>query len=305
MELWHTKTVEQTRDALQSTEQGLSAEQVRSATQKHGLNELRHKKPKSVGKLFLEQMTDVMILVLLAAAAISAFLGEVIDSAVILFIVILNAVIGVIQQKKAEKSLNALKELSAPVAKVIRDGKEISVPAKELVPGDLVLMEAGDVVPADVRLVMTANFKVQEAALTGESLPVDKDATAILEEKAPLGDRINMAFSSSVVTYGRGSGIVVETGMNTEVGRIADMLMSEKTRPTPLQMKLAKLGKVLAMAAIGICIVIFGVGLLYGKGMLDMFFTAVSLAVAAIPEGLPAISTIVLATVSYTHLKSC
>ena len=295
MELWHTKTVEQTRDALQSTEQGLSAEQVRSGTQKHGLNELRHKKPKSVGKLFLEQMTDVMILVLLAAAAISAFLGEVIDSAVILFIVILNAVIGVIQQKKAEKSLNALKELSAPVAKVIRDGKEISVPAKELVPGDLVLMEAGDVVPADVRLVMTANFKVQEAALTGESLPVDKDATAILEEKAPLGDRINMAFSSSVVTYGRGSGIVVETGMNTEVGRIADMLMSEKTRPTPLQMKLAKLGKVLAMAAIGICIVIFGVGLLYGKGMLDMFFTAVSLAVAAIPEGLPAISTIVLA----------
>ena len=295
MEFWHTKTAAQTMKTLHTTDKGLSEKQARQTLETHGANELKHAKPKSVGRMFLEQMTDVMILVLLAAAAISACLGEAVDAAVILFIVVLNAIIGVVQQKRAEKSLNALKELSAPNAKVIRDGKELSVPAKELVPGDLVLLEAGDVVPADLRLVMSANLKVQEAALTGESLPVEKDATAVLDEKAPLGDRINMAFSSSVVTYGRGSGIVVETGMQTEVGRIAEMLMSEKTRPTPLQMKLAKLGKVLAMAAIGICIVIFAVGLLYGKPVLDMFFTAVSLAVAAIPEGLPAISTIVLA----------
>ncbi|MFR6343794.1 MAG: cation-translocating P-type ATPase [Christensenellales bacterium] len=295
MEFWHTKTAAQTMKTLHTTDKGLSEKQARQTLETHGANELKHAKPKSVGRMFLEQMTDVMILVLLAAAAISACLGEAVDAAVILFIVVLNAIIGVVQQKRAEKSLIALKELSAPNAKVIRDGKELSVPAKELVPGDLVLLEAGDVVPADLRLVMPANLKVQEAALTGESLPVEKDATAVLDEKAPLGDRINMAFSSSVVTYGRGSGIVVETGMQTEVGRIAEMLMSEKTRPTPLQMKLAKLGKVLAMAAIGICVVIFVVGLLYGKPVLDMFFTAVSLAVAAIPEGLPAISTIVLA----------
>ena len=295
MELWHTKTAAQTMKTLHTTDNGLPENAARQALETHGANELKHAKPKSVGRMFLEQMTDVMILVLLAAAAISACLGEAVDAAVILFIVVLNAIIGVVQQKRAEKSLNALKELSAPNAKVIRDGKELSVPAKELVPGDLVLLEAGDVVPADLRLVMSANLKVQEAALTGESLPVEKDATAVLDEKVPLGDRINMAFSSSVVTYGRGSGIVVETGMQTEVGRIAEMLMSEKTRPTPLQMKLAKLGKVLAMAAIGICVVIFVVGLLYGKPVLDMFFTAVSLAVAAIPEGLPAISTIVLA----------
>ena len=294
MEFWHTKTAAQTMKTLHTTDKGLSEKQARQTLETHGANELKHAKPKSVGRMFLEQMTDVMILVLLAAAAISACLGEAVDAAVILFIVVLNAIIGVVQQKRAEKSLNALKELSAPNAKVIRDGKELSVPAKELVPGDLVLLEAGDVVPADLRLVMSANLKVQEAALTGESLPVEKDATAVLDEKAPLGDRINMAFSSSVVTYGRGSGIVVETGMQTEVGRIAEMLMSEKTRPTPLQMKLAKLGKVLAMAAIGICIVIFAVGLLYGKPVLDMFFTAVSLAVAAIPEGLATVVTVVL-----------
>ena len=209
MEFWHTKTAAQTMKTLHTTDKGLSEKQARQTLETHGANELKHAKPKSVGRMFLEQMTDVMILVLLAAAAISACLGEAVDAAVILFIVVLNAIIGVVQQKRAEKSLNALKELSAPNAKVIRDGKELSVPAKELVPGDLVLLEAGDVVPADLRLVMSANLKVQEAALTGESLPVEKDATAVLDEKAPLGDRINMAFSSSVVTYGRGSGIVV------------------------------------------------------------------------------------------------
>lgn len=291
---WHAMDVQAVREQVESTPQGLSQQQAQQRLAE-GANELVHKKGKSTWALFLDQMKDFMILVLLVAALISGLLGEVIDACVILVIVLLNAIIGVAQQKKAESSLAALKEMSAPTAKVLRDGVEMSIPAREVVPGDVVLLEAGDRVPADLRLTQTVNLKIQEAALTGESLPVEKDANAILPEDAALGDRINMAYSSSVVTYGRGSGVVTGTGMQTEVGRIADMLMQEDERQTPLQKKLEALGKVLAIAAMAVCVLIFVVGMLYGKQPLEMFMTAVSLAVAAIPEGLPAIATIVLA----------
>lgn len=291
---WHSLSSERAAQTLHSPEQGLTQERAAELLSE-GPNELAHKKGKTTFQLFMDQMKDFMIIVLLIAAVISGVMGEVIDACVIVFIVLLNAVIGVVQEKKAESSLAALQQMSAPTAKVIRDGQEMNIPARDLVPGDRVLLEAGDRVPADLRLTQTVNLKIQEAALTGESLPVEKDACAELAEDAALGDRINMAYSSSVVTYGRGAGIVAATGMQTEVGRIADMLMQEGDRQTPLQKKLDQLGKILAIAALGICVVMFFVGLLYGKPFFEMFMTAVSLAVAAIPEGLPAIATIVLA----------
>ena len=293
---WHDKSVEQAAQQVQADlTDGLSQAQAQERIQRDGYNELTQKKGKTTFQLFIEQLKDFMIIVLLIAAAISGVMGEVIDACVILFIVLLNAVIGVAQQKKAEQSLAALKSMSTPHAKVLRDGQVVTVSSREVAMGDTVILEAGDMVPADLRLIETVNLKVQEAALTGESSPVEKDASAILPEDAALGDRINMAYSSSVVTYGRAKGIVVGIGMNTEVGRIADMLQSEDDRQTPLQQKLEKVGKTLAIAALCICVVIFLVGMLYGRPVFEMFFTAVSLAVAAIPEGLPAIATIVLA----------
>ena len=217
------------------------------------------------------------------------------DSIIILIVVIINAIIGVAQESKAEKSLEALQKLSSHVAKVIRDGKLVVMPSKELVPGDIVIIETGDYVPADLRIIEATNLKAQEASLTGESVPVEKNTEAISDEKIGIGDRTNMLFSSSLITYGRGKGIVVETGMNTEVGKIANIINSTDETETPLQEKLNKLGKTLGIGALVICAVIFVIGLLYGKNPLDMFMTAVSLAVAAIPEGLAAVSTIVLA----------
>ena len=217
------------------------------------------------------------------------------DSIIILIVVIINAIIGVAQESKAEKSLEALQKLSSHVAKVIRDGKLVVMPSKELVPGDIVIIETGDYVPADLRIIEATNLKAQEASLTGESVPVEKNTEAISDEKVGIGDRTNMLFSSSLITYGRGKGIVVETGMNTEVGKIANIINSTDETETPLQEKLNKLGKTLGIGALVICAVIFVIGLLYGKNPLDMFMTAVSLAVAAIPEGLAAVSTIVLA----------
>ena len=207
----------------------------------------------------------------------------------------MNAIIGVAQESKAEKSLEALQKLSSHVAKVIRNGELIIIPSKELVPGDIVVLETGDYVPADLRIIEAVNLKVQEASLTGESVPVEKNIEAISDEKVGIGDRTNMLFASSLITYGRGKGIVVETGMNTEVGKIASIINDTNETETPLQEKLNKLGKTLGIGALIICAVIFVIGLLYGKNPLDMFMTAVSLAVAAIPEGLAAVSTIVLA----------
>lgn len=279
---------------------GLSKEQVEKNRQTYGINELAAKKKKSLFVKFLEQFKDFMIIILIIAAIISGIVGYykgegITDSIIILIVVIVNAIIGVAQESKAEKSLEALQKLSSHVAKVVRNGNVEVVPSKELVPGDIVVLDTGDYVPADLRLIEAVNLKAQEASLTGESVPVDKNVATIEDEKVELGDRTNMVFSSSLITYGRGKGIVVETGMNTEVGKIAGMINETIDTQTPLQQKLNKLGKTLGIAAILICIVIFVVGLLYGKDPIDMFMTAVSLAVAAIPEGLAAVSTIVLA----------
>ena len=299
--LWFHKSVDETKEYFKLDEEnGLYNEQVNENRQKYGTNELQTKKKKSTFVKFLEQFKDFMIIVLIIAAIISGVVGYIegegiTDSIIILIVVILNAVIGVIQENKAEKSLEALQKLSAHVSKVIRNGKMEVIPAKELVPGDIVVLDTGDYVPADLRIIEAVNLKSQEASLTGESVPVEKSANTIEQEEVDLGDRENMLFSSSLITYGRGKGIVVETGMNTEVGKIAGIINSAEETQTPLQEKLNKLGKTLGIAALVICAIIFVIGLLYGKDPIEMFMTAVSLAVAVIPEGLAAVSTIVLA----------
>ena len=300
-ENWFNKSIEQTEKELEtSIENGLNKEQVEKAREKYGLNELKAKKKKSLIVKFLEQFKDFMIIILIIAAIISGAVGiaqgeGITDTIIILIVVIVNAIIGVAQENKAEKSLEALQKLSSHEAKVIRNEKLEVVQSKKLVPGDLVVLETGDYVPADIRLVEESNLKVQESSLTGESLPVEKNISTIEEEKVGIGDRENMLFSSSLVTYGRGKGIVVETGMNTEVGKIAGIINETIDSQTPLQEKLDKLGKTLGIAAVVICLVIFIIGIAIGKDALEMFMTAVSLAVAAIPEGLAAVSTIVLA----------
>ena len=280
---------------------GLSSAEALSRRSKYGENKLREKKQKTTFQRFLEQFKDVMILILIAAAIISFVVvcveknwGELFEPALILLIVILNAVMGVYQESKAEKALDALKNMSAPHARVIRDGKEEIIAAAELVPGDIIRLEAGDFVPADARLLHSVSLKSEESALTGESLPSEKDADAEVAEKAPLGDRSNMVFSGCSITYGTATAVVTATGMDTEMGKIANLLDHEKETQTPLQQKLAKLGKYLGVMALAACAIIFVVGLVNGIPVLEIFMTAVSLAVSAIPEGLPAIVTIVL-----------
>ena len=299
-EQWFNKSIEEVKEELKVGTQGLSDEQVKEKREFYGLNEIQAKKKKSLIVKFLEQFKDFMIIILIIAAVISGAVGYyqgegITDSIIILIVVIVNAIIGVAQESKAEKSLEALQKLSSHVTKVIRNGKVAVIPSKELVPGDTVILDTGDYVPADLRIIESANLKAQEASLTGESVPVDKNTNVINDEKIGLGDRTNMLFSSSLITYGRGRGIVVATGMNTEVGKIAGMINEVEETETPLQQKLNKLGKTLGIVAIVICIIIFIIGLLYGKEPIEMFMTAVSLAVAAIPEGLAAVSTIVLA----------
>ena len=300
-EKWFGKTANEIEKELNTNiESGLTKEQVEEKRQKYGYNELKAKKKKSLFVKFLEQFKDFMIIVLIVAAVISGIVGYmegegITDSIIILIVVIVNAIIGVVQENKAEKSLEALQKLSSHVAKVVRNGKVEVVQSRELVPGDVVVLDTGDYVPADLRIIESANLKSQEASLTGESVPVDKNTDIIEDEKVGIGDRTNMLFSSSLITYGRGKGIVVETGMNTEVGKIATIINDTIGTETPLQIKLNKLGKTLGIAALLICVVIFIIGIAYGKDVIDMFMTAVSLAVAAIPEGLAAVSTIVLA----------
>lgn len=283
-----------------SLSKGLMPASAGDLLEEFGYNEFQKKKKRSLLLKFLDQFKSFMILVLLAAAIISGitgyFQGEgFTDAIIILLIIIVNAVIGLVQENKAEQSLEALEKMSAPKCKVIRDGQLVVIESRNLVPGDIVVLETGDSIPADLRLIETINLKIQEAALTGESVPTEKTTQTIDDDEVPLGDRVNMAFSSGIVVYGRGKGIVVATGMNTEVGKIASMIQAVPDAQTPLQKKLDKLGKHLGVAAIVICIVIFIVGLLYGNDVLSMFMIAVSLAAAAIPEGLPAVSTIVLA----------
>ena len=301
MEKWYQKEVEEVKEELSTNlEKGLTSKQVKEKQETIGFNELKAKKKKSLLVKFLEQFKDFMIIVLIIAAIVSGIIGVlqgegITDTIIILIVVIVNAIIGVAQENKAEKSLEALQKLSAHASKVIRDGKLCVVQSRELVPGDIVVLDTGDYVPADLRVIEAVNLKSQESALTGESVPVEKTIDKIEKEDVGVGDRTNMLFSSSLITYGRGKGIVVETGMTTEVGKIAEIINSSEETTTPLQEKLNKLGKTLGISALAICVVIFIIGLLYGKEPIHMFMTAVSLAVAAIPEGLAAVSTIVLA----------
>lgn len=298
---WFNLTIEETAKELETDlEKGLSSEDVVKRREKYGSNELKAKKKKSLLVKFLEQFKDFMIIVLIIAAIVSGIVGVkegegFTDSIIILIVVVVNAIIGVAQENKAEKSLEALQKMSSHVAKVIRNGKLEIVQSAELVPGDVVVLDTGDFIPADLRIIEAINLKSQEAAMTGESVPVDKFSDKIEDEEISLGDRKNILFSSSLITYGRGKGIVVETGMNTEVGKIASMINETEDSATPLQIKLNNLGKTLGIVALAICVLIFIVGTLYGKEPIHMFMTAVSLAVAAIPEGLAAVSTIVLA----------
>ena len=286
-----------------SSSQGLSVNQIEELRTKYGSNSLTSKKKISVWQRFLAQFKDFMIIVLIVAALLSGFVAqEWTDAAIIMIVVILNAVLGVFQETRSEEAINALKEMATPNAHVRRDGQIVEIPSTELVPGDVVLLEAGDVVPADLRLTLTKSLKIEESALTGESVPVDKTSEPINEEKVALADQDNMAFANTNVTYGRGEGIVTETGMNTEVGKIATMLNNTDETDTPLKRNLNQLGKTLTIMILLICAVVFVVGFFTKKGTeptdklaIDMFLVAVSLAVAAIPEGLPAIVTIILA----------
>ena len=275
---------------------GLTSEEAKIRLQKNGENKLASKKKKTMVQLFLAQLNDAMIYILIAAAVISGIMGEISDSIIILIVIFINATIGVVQESKAEKALEALKQLSTPKALVKRNGELIEIPSEEVVTGDIVIIDAGRYIPADLRLIETANLQIEESAFTGESVPAEKDAKIVLEdEKAPVGDRVNMAYMSTLATYGRGTGIVVATGMDTEIGKIAKMLDDEEEESTPLQKRLAQLGKILGFAAIGICVIIFILSMFQGRDWFEMLLTAISLAVAAIPEGLPAIVAIVLA----------
>lgn len=274
---------------------GLTTEEVARRIVQYGLNDIRERPPRPLWRMFLDQFTDFMILVLIGAAIISGIVGEPPDAIAIVVIVLLNGVIGFVQEYQAERAVAALKLLAASTARVRRDGHVTEISALQLVPGDVVLLKAGNTLPADLRLIETVQLKVDESPLTGESVPVEKRTALLHEAEAPLGDRVNLAYKGTSVTYGRGSGLVVATGMHTELGRIASMLGKEEGVKTPLQKRLAVFGQRLALAALAICAIVFVVGVLRGELVVLMFLTAVSLAVAAIPEALPAVVTVALA----------
>ncbi|MEJ2211060.1 MAG: HAD-IC family P-type ATPase, partial [Anaerolineae bacterium] len=325
---WHTMNAAQAAAALESDlESGLATGQVRSRQAQFGPNELKEAPRRTFWQMLLDQFNQFLVLILIAAAIISGLIGwsefnrtgqttEFVDAAAILAIVILNAILGVVQEGRAEEALAALKKMASPNARVLRDGHILTIASRDLVPGDVVILETGNYVPADVRLVESVNLRIEEASLTGESVPVGKDARDVLSPEATLGDRHNMAFMSTLVTYGRGQGLVVATGMQTEIGKIAEMLQVYEEEPTPLQNKLDQLGRLLGTAALVICglVGLIGVvrdtqiGLLFSQGfgayfgleetvptLVEMFMVAVSLAIAAVPEGLPAVVTISLA----------
>lgn len=301
--IFYDKTAEETLSSLSTDKtQGLSAEEAAKRLAEYGPNKLKEKKKKSAFARFIDQFKDVMILILIAAAVISFVIAcingepsEFFEPALILLIVVLNAVMGVVQESKAEKALDALKNMSAPHARVIRGGKETMIASADLVPGDIIKLEAGDFVPADARLISSLSLKSEESALTGESVPSEKDCDAVLATDSTVGDRINSVFSGCSVTYGTATAVVTATGMDTEMGKIANLLSDADDTQTPLQKKLANLGKYLGIIALAVCAVIFIIGLIDNMDVIDIFMVSVSLAVSAIPEGLPAIVTIVLA----------
>lgn len=292
---WHQLDSNEVAQKLESSETGLASEEARRRYAQYGPNELIEKKRKSLWMMFFDQFKDFMIIVLIAAAFVAGVIGEPADSIAIAVIVMLNAVLGFVQEYRAEKAMDALKKLAAPSAVVIRDGQAASVAAAQLVPGDLVILEAGNVVPADIRLTEAVQLRIQESALTGESVAVEKDSRSIEEADLSIGDRKNMAYKGTLVTYGRGQGLVTGTGMRTELGRIAGMLQDQGEGRTPLQKRLTTFGQKLAWAVLAICFIVFVTGLLRGEPPLLMLLTAISLAVAAIPEALPAVITISLA----------
>jgi Ca2+-transporting ATPase len=292
---WHTLTVDEVAQRLETTPNGLSLEHAAKRLAHFGANELKEKRARSPWRMLLDQFSDFMIIVLIVAAIISGFVGDVEDTVAIIVIVILNAVIGFVQEYRAERAMAALKQMAAVSARVLRDGRIETVTAAELVPGDTVLLEAGNVVPADLRIIETARLRIDESALTGESVAVEKQIAAISAIDAPLGDRLNLAYKGTTVVYGRGNGLVVATGMNSELGKIASLLSDDTEIKTPLQQRLVRFGKRLAIAALAICVLVFVIGVMRGEPLLLMFMTAISLAVAAIPEALPAVVTISLA----------
>ena len=293
MQEWYQKNVDDVRKTLNGHSNPLTSQEAKQHQEKYGKNELQEGKKKSVFQIFLEQYKDFLVIILIIAAIVSGFLGDFESAIVILIVITMNAILGTVQTVKAEQSLQSLKKLSAPEAKVVRDGTTIKVPASEVTVGDEVMLEAGDYVPADGRILVNASLKIDESALTGESLPVEKD-DSVLTSEVPLGDRVNMVFSGSFVTYGRGSFIVTETGMNTEVGKIAGLLETAAEKKTPLQVSLDDFGKKLSIAILVFCGLLFGMNVLRGNPIGDSFLFAVALAVAAIPEALSSIVTIVL-----------
>ncbi|MGE5894177.1 MAG: cation-translocating P-type ATPase [bacterium] len=291
----YIRTVQEVISSLETTLQGLTTEEARKRLAEYGPNELVEKKKRTPFMMFLDQFRDFMIIVLIIAAVISGFIGELSDTIAIVVIVVLNAIIGFFQEYRAEKAMAALKKMAAPSAMVLRDGASSLIPATELVPGDVVALEAGSIVPADVRIIESASMKIEEAALTGESVAVGKHIDILSDKELPLGDRKNMAYKGTIVTYGRGTGVVTATGMETEIGKIAAMLQEEEEVKTPLQKRLALFGRKLSVAVFVICAIVFSVGFLKGEPAMLMLLTAISLAVAAIPEALPAVVTIALA----------
>ena len=292
---WHALKLTEVYETLHTPEEGLSDAEAAERLEKYGRNALRSKPPKTILQMLKAQIIDPMVLILIGASAFSAILQEWTEAAVIFVIVIVNAVIGIVQEKKAQSSLEALRNMSAPTARVLRQGEETVIPASELVVGDVVMLGDGDMVPADLRLIDSANLKVQEASLTGESVPSEKEAEDILPEDCPLGDRSNMAYTSAIVTYGRATGVVVATGMDTEVGNIAGMLDNQDDTDTPLKRKLNAVGKTLTIVGLIVCALIFAIGAFYQRPLIPQFLVAISLAISIIPEGLPATATIVMA----------
>ncbi len=299
--MWHTMTTEETEKKFKTNQNyGLSDQEAKKRLLENGENKLKESRKKSIFIRFLEQFNDFMIIILLMAAIISAVMayiektGEYIDSIIIVAIVVFNAFIGLIQEYKAEKSLEALKKMSAPVAKVKRNGRIIQIPSSQVVAGDIVILETGNFVPADIRLTKTFDLQIEEATLTGENHPIFKNEHSILKQKIPTGDMVNMAFATTVIVAGHGEGIVCNTGMQTKVGKIAKLILEDSSPDTPLQLKLAEVGKKLGLVALFICLLIFFIGVIKKIPVGQMFMTSVGLAVAAIPEGLPAIVTVML-----------
>lgn len=293
---WHALNREDVVDRLQTEPaHGLDQDQVAARLQKFGYNELEESPPPSFLQMVLDQFSNFIVIVLIIAALISALLGDYIEAVAILAIVVLNALLGVVQERRAEEALASLRKLAAPEAHVVREGHRVTVPSRELVVGDVVILESGNYVPADMRLIETANLRIEEASLTGESEVVEKDSSIVLHQDVALGDRRNTAFSGTLVAYGRGRGIVVSTGMNTQIGMIAKMLQIVKEEDTPLQQRLDQLGKTLGWGALAICGLVFVIAWARGYVPSEVFLIAVSLAVAAVPEGLPAVVTITLA----------